>query len=84
MSDHRAELGRVTEVVLVVAFLALSTVAYGTFFVEAGDVMTASVPADSTDFYRAGENPWTSAIVTPTPSQEQLAGRAPRRSRGDR
>jgi hypothetical protein len=80
MSDRRATLRHVTEVALVVAFLTLSMVAYGAFFVEAGDVMSTSVPAQFSGFYRPGENPWTGPIVAPATPEERLAGQAPARS----
>jgi len=80
MSDRRATLRQVTEVALVVAFLTLSLLAYGAFFVEAGDVMTTSVSTQLSGFYRPGENPWTSPLVAPTAPDERLARKAPARS----
>lgn len=79
MFVRRAALGRATEVALVAAFLALSAFAYGAFFIQAGEVMTTSVPTEFSDFYRSGQNPWSGAIIEPTPPQDRLAGRAPAR-----
>jgi hypothetical protein len=81
MSDRRATLVQAMEVALVVAFLALSTLAYGAFFVEAGYVMTASVPTQFSSFYQPGQNPWSGPVIAPTAPEEQVARKAPTRSR---
>lgn len=67
----RARLSLLAEVALVAAFLVLSVSAYGVMLLGARKVVTAPTPAEFTDFYQPGQNPWNSAIIEP--SQERFA-----------
>jgi len=75
---HRAALKRAVDVAIVAAFLALSLVVYGVFLLDAANTLTSPAPAEFSDFYRPGQNPWTGAIEPTTP-EERLANTTPRR-----
>jgi hypothetical protein len=67
--SFRALLGRLTDVAVLAAFLALAAFAYGAFFIGAGRMMASPVP-EFANFYQPGQNPWTNAA--PPPPQERL------------
>lgn len=63
-TGFRARLRRVADAALLAAFLALTAVAYGAFFIGVRQFMTTPVPEFS-DFYQSGKNPWAAAITEP-------------------
>lgn len=75
----RALVGRVTDVAVLAAFLAVVALAYGAFFIGAGRMMASPVP-EFADFYQPGQNPWAKAVVEPQPP-ERLAVAARHRAR---
>lgn len=75
----RARLGRMADVAMVAAFLALTVFAYGALFVGAGKFVTVSAPSEFADFYQPGQNPWSGVVVEPAPPREQFASTAPAR-----
>lgn len=76
---HHALLSRLTDIAIVAAFLALSVVAYGAFFIGAGRIMTPGVTREFAEFYSPGSNPWTGVVVDPVPPQQRFASTSPAR-----
>ncbi|MGO8918964.1 MAG: hypothetical protein ACLQJR_23940 [Stellaceae bacterium] len=66
---RRAMLGRLADVALVAAFLALSAFAYGELSVGASRVVAAPAPLRFSDFYWPGQNPWAGAVIEPAPHE---------------
>ncbi len=69
MDSRRAAFGRLRDAALVVAFLALSAIAYGVLFADADEVMTARVQSQFSDVYRPGQSLWTGVVIAPAPPQ---------------
>jgi len=72
-----------TDIAFVVAFLALSALAYAAFFSGVSKTIRGSSGLDFTDFYLPGQNPWTGAITEPADAQGRFvslkaAGRSQR------
>jgi len=79
-ASQRAVLRRIGDIAIVVAFLALTVLGYGVFFISVDQIISGSNGPAFADFYRPGRNPWNNAIIEPASTEERLAAEQ-RRSR---